>query len=71
MNDEEIRRIIELERYFVILPAFKSIYEKIDYDYPRQLPVKITQPYNSRTDNTMNQTELKEYLLKHNLAEIE
>ncbi|RMD59003.1 SDR family NAD(P)-dependent oxidoreductase, partial [Candidatus Parcubacteria bacterium] len=29
MNDEETRRTFELDRYFVVLPAFKSVYESI------------------------------------------
>jgi len=34
MNHEETRRALELERYFVIQPAFKSTYQKINIEYP-------------------------------------
>ena len=33
MNEEEIRRAWELNNYFVLLPAYGSIYRKIDYSY--------------------------------------
>ena len=34
MNDEETRRTIELDQYFCVLPAFKSVYRAIEYRFP-------------------------------------
>ncbi len=71
MNEEEIRRTIELERYFVVLPAFKSVYEKIEYVYPgtihEGIQEGIEKPYNSSTQPIMSRNELREYLVKHHL----
>jgi len=33
MNDEETRRTVELKRYFSVIPAFKTEYRSIQYDY--------------------------------------
>ena len=67
MNEEEMRRTIELECYFVVLPAFKSVYEKIEYVYPGTIQEGIEKPYNSSTQPIMSRNELREYLVTHNL----
>src|SRR5699024_9312651 len=50
MSGEETRRAIELERYFVVLPAFRGIYQSIEYDYPSVVSRKVTNPYNSGSE---------------------
>jgi FlaA1/EpsC-like NDP-sugar epimerase len=67
INDEETRRTIELPRYFVVLPAFKSVYELVEYHYPEAITVSVDTPYNSATSPTMARAELRHYLLKHHL----
>jgi len=67
MNDEETRRTIELPEYFVILPAFKCVYESIEYRYPDMGGVGIATPYNSATQLTMPVDELRAYLRQHGL----
>jgi FlaA1/EpsC-like NDP-sugar epimerase len=69
MSNEETRRSIELEKYFVVLPAFKSVYQEIDYHYPHALAVQASRPYNSGSETPMTQTELKHYLLEHRILE--
>ena len=69
MNDEETRRTIELPRYFVILPAFKCVYESIEYRYPDMGEVGIEVPYNSSTQPAMSIDELRSYLRQHRLIE--
>lgn len=78
MNDEETRRTVELPRYFVVLPAFKSIYENIEYRYPEMGNVGVNRPYNSRLDAldseelrpyVLGREELRRYLLDHHLLE--
>lgn len=71
MNEEETRRTVELPRYFVVLPAFKAIYESIDYEYPAMGGVGVDRPYNSRVESTLSREELREYLRQHRLLEIE
>ncbi len=69
MNEEETRRTLELEQYFVVLPAFKSVYEKIEYTYPGIVKTGVELPYNSSTQCIMSKDELREYLIKHQLLE--
>ena len=47
MSDEEIRRAVELERYFSVLPAFRGFYQAVDYSYDSQVSDTVTKPYNS------------------------
>lgn len=69
MNDEETRRTVELPRYFVVLPAFKSVYENIDYAYPEMGPVGIDRPYNSALEPALDRDALHRYLIDHRLLE--
>ena len=71
MNDEETRRTVEVEDYFVVLPAFKSVYESINYDYPKMGKVGVDDPYNSALQPAMDQKALSHYLKHHKLLEAE
>ena len=62
MNEEEIRRTIELKRHFVIVPAFRSNCRRVDYSYPQMLDQQPEQPYNSSTAAPMSRDELRQYL---------
>lgn len=64
MNEEEIRRSLELEEFFIVLPAFRNIYEDIDYTYGK-LPVKpVEKSYNSSNSNCMTKDEIKTFLTR-------
>ncbi len=67
MNDEETRRTVEVDNYFIVLPAFKSVYESIDYKYPGMGTTGIDEPYNSALQAPMDQKALTKYLKQHNL----
>ena len=69
MNEEEIRRTVELRRYFVVLPAFKAVYEDIDYRYPDIVAERVATPYNSSTETAMSPEALRAYLLSHRLVD--
>lgn len=69
MNDEETRRTVELPNYFVVLPAFKSVYEEIEYSYPNITVSGVSRPYNSSVEQAMSPEELCDYLRRHNLLE--
>lgn len=71
INDEETRRTVELPRYFVVLPAFKSIYEPVEYTYPDMSRVNLDTPYNSATGPAMSRAELREFLHVHHLLDEE
>jgi FlaA1/EpsC-like NDP-sugar epimerase len=62
MSQEEIRRSIELHKYFVILPAFRGIYRDIEYDYPDIVKRKIDHPYISQEGPFMTVKELENFL---------
>jgi UDP-N-acetylglucosamine 4,6-dehydratase len=62
MNEEEIRRTIELKRHFVIVPAFRSNCRRVDYTYPNMLDQQPELPYNSSTAAPMSRDELRQYL---------
>ena len=67
MNEEELRRTLELSQYFVALPAFKSIYESIDYTYDDIVNIGVDRPYNSSLEDRMTRSQLADYLVSHHL----
>ncbi len=67
MNIEEIRRAIELKRYFSVLPAFRGLYKSIKYDYPGVLEGEVSNPYISSEERPLSQGELGEFLVNNNL----
>jgi len=71
MNDEETRRTIELPDYFAVLPAFKSVYETIEYSYPDMGGVGVDDPYNSSIQPAMDRETLRSYLKDNRLLEVE
>jgi len=66
LNEEEVRRTVELERYFVILPAFKPLH-KIEYMYPGMSGIGVARPYNSAGEQPLERAKLREYLLSNHL----
>ncbi len=69
INEEEVRRTVELERYFVVIPAFRSVYEAIDYIYEDGGEARPARPYNSSLEPAMSKEDLRQYLRQHNLLE--
>ena len=69
MNDEETRRTLELERYFVVVPAFKSLYADVEYGYPGVEAKSVDRPYNSANEEPMQREALRGYLKEHRLLE--
>lgn len=67
MNEEEMRRTLELQHYFVVLPAFKAVYEDIQYRYANVLAETVCNPYNSSVEPAMTPDELRTYLLANGL----
>ena len=67
MSDEETRRTIELEEMFAVLPAFRSVYEDIAYDYPDLINAVVTDPYVSTEDNAMSIAELRDFCERHSI----
>jgi len=69
MNEEETRRVLELDRYFVVLPAFTSLYRNVAYDYPHVMAHDIDRPYNSANESPLTQAELRDFLKANRLLE--
>lgn len=69
MNDEEVRRTIELKKFYSILPAFKNVYHCIDFNYDSAVESKVESPYNSAVESPMTRAALADYLVLHHLLE--
>lgn len=67
MNEEEIRRTIELERYFVVKPAFQSVFHKIDYRYTGVIADELSEAYNSSSETPMDREALRTFLRENDL----
>jgi FlaA1/EpsC-like NDP-sugar epimerase len=66
MNEEEIKRAIELPKYFVIRPAILPTFRKIEYVYPEMnSDGRPIQPYNSKNASPMSKDQVQEYLRAH------
>jgi FlaA1/EpsC-like NDP-sugar epimerase len=67
MSDEETRRTVELTEMFAVLPAFRSVYEDIAYDYPDLINATVTDPYISSPANAMSVEDLRDFCSQHEL----
>ena len=67
MNLEETRRSWELERYFVVLPAFKGSYRMVEYKYPHIQSKEVIKEYHSGNETPLSKEELTDFLKKNNL----
>ena len=69
LNDEETRRTVETDAYYIVLPALKSHYEIVQYAYPGMYENRIDRPYNSAVTPAMSRDELVVYLRRHDLLQ--
>ncbi len=69
MSQEETRRAVELERYFVVLPAFRCLYRNLVYDYPERVSETVTNPYHSGNEIPLGRAELSHFLKRNRLLE--
>ncbi len=67
MSEEEIRRTFELQRYFAVIPAFKTVYKSIAYDYAGLVSRSVSRPYNSAQEQALSPMELHAYLKRSGL----
>jgi len=67
MSQEETRRTIELRRYYSVLPAFRSFYQDIPYEYDDEVTDKVEQPYSSQTSEPLTREALKDFLDRNHL----
>ena len=69
INEEETRRTVELERYFAVVPAFKSPLKSVEYEYPNVRQRGVGKAYNSANVEPLGRGELRDYLLENRLIE--
>jgi len=65
MSDEETRRTVELTDMFSVLPAFRSIYQDIDYTYPDIVSSNVHDPYVSSAGNAMSREQILTWLVRN------
>lgn len=69
MSEEEVRRTVELDKFFSVLPAFKNVYQTIHYDYAGVLRSRAERAYNSAAERPMSKGELADFLSSHRVLE--
>jgi len=62
LSEEEVRRTVETRNFFVVLPAFKGVYERIEYHYADQLPARVGRAYNSSVVPLMDRAAIAAFL---------
>jgi FlaA1/EpsC-like NDP-sugar epimerase len=71
MSQDEASRSIELESYFSVLPAFRGIYQKINYDYPGQIADRVPKRYVSSDVTPLTRSKLRKFMYENNLLSSE
>ena len=69
LNEEEVRRTVELDRFFAVTPAFTGVYHSIQYDYDNVVSARVMRPYNSAVEPSLTREELRTYLDRHRLLQ--
>jgi len=67
MSQEETRRAFELDQYFVVLPAFRGIYQDISYDYNNIISKTVGMPYTSAEEPPLSTHEITNFLKENQL----
>lgn len=70
MSDEETRRSLELEKYFAVLPAFRGVYNRIEYQYPDTLNEVVDDPYDSSRQPALSVMQIISLLQQYGLSDI-
>lgn len=69
MNSEEVRRTVELQNYFSVLPAFRGVSLKVDYSYPDTVSTTVRKPYVSEEEVQLTKEEIKQFLRSNHLLD--
>ena len=69
MSDEETGRTWELEKYFAVLPSYRSLYREINYEYPAVVSRTVSNAYHSANEPSLSQNELSEFLKRNELID--
>jgi FlaA1/EpsC-like NDP-sugar epimerase len=71
LSEEEVRRTVETRNFFVVLPAFKSLYEEIAYGYTDETASRVDRAYNSSVVPLMDREELGSFLARMPIEEMD
>jgi FlaA1/EpsC-like NDP-sugar epimerase len=63
-SDEEMRRTVDIGELFAVLPAFRNIYDRIEYAYPPNAMTPATKTYNSASEPVMSRPAIRKLLLE-------
>ena len=69
MSEEETGRTLELERYFAVLPSYRSLYRQITYEYEGVVSDSVDNPYHSGNEAPLSHAELTDFLNQNGLLE--
>ena len=70
ISDEETRRTIELNDFYCILPAYRGMYEEVDYSSYEGLKSEVVNfAYNSSKVNPLSIKEIRQLLIKNYILE--
>lgn len=69
LSDEETRRSLELERYYVVLPAFRGLYQDVEYEYPGLVSSEVATAYTSAVQPPLGVSEIVAMLQREGLLE--
>ena len=61
-TEEELRRTLDLGELYAVLPAFRNIYDRINYRYPEARPAEHV--HNSATEAPIGRAQLRQFLLQ-------
>lgn len=70
MSTEEMQRSLELEKYFVILPALRGFFHDVQFEYEHLISETVTRPYNSMHEECLDLPDTIETLTKFGLLDI-
>jgi FlaA1/EpsC-like NDP-sugar epimerase len=69
MSDEETGRTWELEKYFAVLPSYRSLYREINYEYLGVVSTTVDNAYHSANEPALSQADLADFLTRNHLLD--
>ncbi len=70
MTAEETNRALELREMYAIPPAFRHVYEDIDYSYPDLVSSRVEVPYTSANMEPMTIDQIKEFIERNSVLQV-
>ena len=71
LNEEETRRTVDLEQYFVVLPALVDVVDERKYNYVNGAKTGMHRAYNSAVEPPMSLEQLRTFLLSNHILDTE